>query len=180
MTQTAAEGIVSQAEFARLRGVSRATVTHWKNAGRLLLTSEGKVDVAASEELLAQRPERYRGGRIKTKPTKGQPAVAGEALPLLDRMPEENVSSSNWTLAEAHRVKEIYLALLRKLEFEVERGELVEIEAVAREVERQYSMVRERLLTIPGKVSASARRLRSRGDRIEAARRDHRGPGRVA
>jgi len=35
MTQTAAEGIVSQAEFARRRGVSWATVTHWKNAGRL-------------------------------------------------------------------------------------------------------------------------------------------------
>jgi len=52
-------------------------------------------------------------------------------------------------------VKEVYLALLRKQEFEVKQGELVEIEAVAYEVEREYSIVRERLLSIPGKVSAS-------------------------
>jgi len=55
---------------------------------------------------------------------------------------------------EAQRVKEVYLALLRKQEFEIEQGELVTIEEVGREVEREYSMVRERLLTIPGKVSA--------------------------
>ena len=78
MTQPTAQVIVSQAEFARLRGVSRATVTHWKRAGRLLLTDDGKVNVAASEELLSQRPETYRGGRIK--PTDGRSAVAGEAL----------------------------------------------------------------------------------------------------
>jgi hypothetical protein len=149
----APEGLVSQAEFARLRGVSRATVTYWKRAGRLLLNSDGKVDVAASNELLAQRPPTYRGGKIKAPPAEGP--AADEPLPILDRTLEEIESSSSWTLAEAQRVKEIYLALLRKQEFEVERGELVEIEAVGREVERAYSIVRERLLSIPGKVSAS-------------------------
>ena len=74
MTQPTAQVIVSQAEFARLRGVSRATVTHWKRAGRLLLTDDGKVNVAASEELLSQRPETYRGGRIK--PTDGRQSPA--------------------------------------------------------------------------------------------------------
>jgi phage terminase Nu1 subunit (DNA packaging protein) len=148
MTKPTTQMIVSQAEFARLRGVSRATVTHWKNAGRLLLNSDGMVDVAASEKLLALRPAVYRGGRAK--PTPGE-----KLLPILDQSPEEIADSTKWTLIEAQRVKEVYLALLRKQEFEIEQGELLEIEAVAQEVGREYSIVRERLLSIPGKVSAS-------------------------
>jgi hypothetical protein len=150
--------IVSQSEFARLRGVSRQTVTAvWKKQGRLVLTADGKVDVKATEKPLALRPETYRGGTVKAKPGKAgkkpartaeeSPVSADEAVPILDRSPAEIAESSNWTLVEAQRVKEIYLALLRKQEFEVERGELVEIEAVAHEVEREYSIVRERLLT---------------------------------
>jgi hypothetical protein len=109
---------------------------------------------------LKLRPETYRGGKIKAKPASVPDHLDivesdDEAVPILDRTLEEIESSSSWTLAEAQRVKEIYLALLRKQEFEVERGELVEIEAVAHEVEREYSIVRERLLSIPGKVSAS-------------------------
>jgi hypothetical protein len=150
-----ARPIVSQAEFARLRGVSRKTVTAWKRQDRLLLTSDGKVDVAASENLLALRPATYRGGTAKARPFEKDVDQVEEVVPILDRTPEEIAESKNWTLVEAQRVKEIYLALLRKQEFEVEEGLLVEIEAVGREVERKYSMVRERLLTIPGKLSAS-------------------------
>jgi hypothetical protein len=119
-----------------------------------LLTSDGKVDVAGSEKLLALRPGIYRGGKIKAAPGEKQ-ATGKDVPPILDRSPEEIADSTKWTLIEAQRVKEVYLALLRKQEFEIEQGELVEIEAVGREVEREYSMFRERLLTIPGKVSAS-------------------------
>ncbi len=41
-----------------------------------------------------------------------------------------------------------------ELKNKIARGEYVEIEAVAVEVEAQYSIVRERLLSIPGKISA--------------------------
>jgi hypothetical protein len=119
-------------------------------------TANGKVDVAATEKLLALRPETYRGGTAKAKPTeKDAEPIEEEAVPILDRTPEEIADSSNWTLVEAQRVKEVYLAKLRKQEFEVEEGLLVEIEAVAHEVGREYSIVRERLLSIPGKLSAS-------------------------
>jgi hypothetical protein len=82
-----ARRVVSQAEFARLRGVSRKTVTLWKRQERLLLTSDGMVDVAASDELLAQRAATYRGGTVKAKPAETEPAAAEEALPILDRAP---------------------------------------------------------------------------------------------
>jgi hypothetical protein len=94
--------IVSQTEFARLRGVSRQTVAVWKRQGRLALAADGKVDVKATEKLLKLRPETYRGGTVKAKP-------AVEPAPY-------------------HPVK----GSLRKQEFEVERGELVKIKPVPR------------------------------------------------
>jgi hypothetical protein len=82
------------------------------------------------------RPETYRGGTAKTdkRVSDGTPfrqQAQDDAVPVLDRTPEEIAESSSWTLVEAQRVKEIYLALLRKQEFEVERRELVEIEESA-------------------------------------------------
>jgi hypothetical protein len=44
--------LVTQAEFARRRGVSRKTVTKWKQAGKLVMQGE-LVDVEASEARLA-------------------------------------------------------------------------------------------------------------------------------
>ena len=43
--------IVSQAEYARLRGVSKKTVTKWKQEGKLVLAGDG-IDVAASDAYL--------------------------------------------------------------------------------------------------------------------------------
>jgi hypothetical protein len=157
--------IVSQSEFARLRGVSRQTVTAvWKKQGRLALTADGKIDVEATEKLLALRPETYRGGTVKAKPVKAgkkpartakeSPASTEEDVPILDRTPEEIAESSGWTLVEAQRARKSISRCCANRNSRPEEGKLVEIEAVEREVEREYSMVRERLLTIPGKVSA--------------------------
>jgi len=53
---------VSQAEFARRRGCSRAMVTKWKKTGRLVMTDDGQVDVAASEALIGSASDPLRGG----------------------------------------------------------------------------------------------------------------------
>lgn len=163
---------VTQAEFARLRGVSRKTVTEWKAKGLLSMTPAGLVRVEESEWLLADRPQNYRGGSTNrgaraevspAKPTAARPApveqVTGdaqavEAAEILTQSPAQIAEALGWTTAEAQRVKEIYLALLRRQEYEVEQGRLVQIEAIAILVEREYSVVRERLLAIPGKLAA--------------------------
>lgn len=53
---------ITQAEFARRREVSRATVTGYKNKGLLVMTEGGLVDVKASEELLTANMDPVRGG----------------------------------------------------------------------------------------------------------------------
>lgn len=53
---------MSQAEFARHRGVSRATVTEYKNKGLLVMTVDNLVDVAASKKSLNDHLDPLRGG----------------------------------------------------------------------------------------------------------------------
>jgi hypothetical protein len=163
---------VTQAEFARQCGVSRKTVTEWKAKGLLSMTPVGLVKVEASEWLLADRPQTYRGGTAKrpnappaaeAEPAKpvtdlARPAASLEApvetAAILSQSPAQIAEAMGWTTAEAQRVKEIYLALIRRQEYEVGQGKLVEIEAVAVQVEREYAVVRERLLAIPGKLAS--------------------------
>jgi hypothetical protein len=144
---------VSQAEFARLRGVSRKTVTIWKGQGRLAFTTEGLVDVSASDELLTQRPPVYRGG--KAKPRKGEQAAAAplpDSAPVMDRAPGE---TAGWSLAEAQRVTARYLAGLYRLRYERESAEIAPVEVITLEIEREYAIVRERLRSIPNNICAA-------------------------
>ena len=55
---------MTQAEFARYRGVSKAGVTKWKGQGLLVLNAAGLVEVEATEWNLDQRPATYRGGTV--------------------------------------------------------------------------------------------------------------------
>jgi len=168
---TEAKLTVSQAEFARLRGVSRKTVTLWKGQGRLTLTADGLVDVAASDAMLAQRPPVYRGGKKKSR--KDGPATAAQdSPPVMDRPPEEIAKIAGWSLPEAQRVKENYLALLREQEFNIAQRNLVLIDDVVTEVTRQFGIVRERLLNIPGKLAPLLASADSERAKVEAAIRE--------
>lgn len=150
------KAFMTQAEYSRHRGVVRSTVTVWKNRGRLVMDAEGRIDVAASDLALDERPKTYRGGSTEAPSL----APAGDLFAEAARAamaPAEEVDpdSSRWSTATATRVKETYLALQRKAEYEKLIGQLVPIEDVARQVEADYAAIKERLLTIPGKIAAS-------------------------
>jgi phage terminase Nu1 subunit (DNA packaging protein) len=120
-------GLVRKAEFARMRGVSRAAVGAWNRRGLLVLDG-GLVDVAASSAKLDARPEVYRGGRAKELPN--SPAAAIAAKPSA---PEVSDRPSSWSTAEAIRRKETANALVKQLEYEAKAGKLVDEDAVKRE-----------------------------------------------
>ena len=173
MTEPNSERVfLSQADFARHRGVSRNAVTVWKRKGLLVLNGAGLVDVNETEWKLDERPPIYRGGvahrpirkadcnnfddrKDKPKPVSAPP-VKSSARPG-DGAPdpaEFNFDDPNLPMAEAVRRKENFLGLTRKHEFEVAKGEWVRIEDVGRAVEREYAVVRERLLAMPGKLAS--------------------------
>jgi len=55
----------TKSAFAQRHGVNRSTVNRWEARGHLVMTVDGLVNVEASEQLLAKRPEIYRGGQTK-------------------------------------------------------------------------------------------------------------------
>jgi hypothetical protein len=119
---------MTEAEFARRRGVSRKTVYVWKSRGYVVLAGDGKVDVTASGKELDARPATYRGGKA--------------SQPSASTIEDASVVS----IAEAIRRKEVALAKRRELDYEIASGKLVnaaDIEAIAR---ADYAMTAARIL----------------------------------
>jgi phage terminase Nu1 subunit (DNA packaging protein) len=151
---------VTQAQFASMMKVAPKTVTVWKQRGHLVLHGD-KVDVAASKARLAKRPDIYRGGKARDSsrpPPETTPRE--EARARLARGEVEMLP-----LAEAQAKKENYLALLRQLEYEKARGELIHIQLAKRGWTMIVTAFRERCLALPGKLAMF-------GPEVEMAARD--------
>lgn len=143
--------LMSQAEFARRRSVSKKTVTEWKGKGLLAMTADGKVDVDASEWNLDQRPATYRGGTahrpIRSAPKdepnrREQPRRAATLASERPSRPETSdtaLSSDpddqeagfdpdnpNLPTAQAVRRKENWLGLGRRQDVLTKEGRLVD------------------------------------------------------
>ena len=118
---------VSQGRFAKLRGVSKKTVTVWKQRGHLVMHDD-LVDVEASDRRLAERPEWYKGGKLGGTPKGG----------LTD----------NGDMADVIRVKETYNAMLHQLEYDRKAGLVIEVSTVTKLVADRYQTLRHRLINM--------------------------------
>jgi phage terminase Nu1 subunit (DNA packaging protein) len=97
--------------FAKLHNVSRAAAYKWRRRGFIVFTVDGKVDVAESNRRLSERPDIFRGGRVKTP----RPSSA------------QLVSAPDWSLAESTRRRQAAMAQLAELELAKASGELVRV-----------------------------------------------------
>jgi len=121
---------VSRAEFARLMGVNKSTVTRWAEKGQIVVES-GQVNVEASRERLREtggaRPDvadRHASER-GTKVGAGETATVKESLPVQQQ--DDRVGNS---YQAARAVKEKYAALGAKLDYERAVGNLIPKEDV--------------------------------------------------
>lgn len=167
---------VSQAEFARRRGVSKKTVTEWKQRGLLTMTDAGLVDVEASEWNLDQRPATYRGGvahrPVRALPRDEEPAgkparpAAAPRAPAPEPTPEQqdgggqgdggaefDPENPNLPLAQAAQRKENYLGLLRKQEHAVKQGALVDRAAAEAAFFDEARAMRDAWIAWPARVA---------------------------
>ena len=124
--------LVSQAEFARRLGVAKSYITKLKQQGRIVMR-DGKVDVQASLALLRQSRD---------------PARAGAAAEALD---DETVSAS---YARAKAVRERYLALKAKAEYEQMMGRLVPTDEVRAAGREMGAILRAELEALPDRLAA--------------------------
>ncbi|WBM64218.1 terminase small subunit [Pseudomonas aeruginosa] len=148
---------MTKAAFADRQGWSRAYVSKLVRQGRLVLTADGKVDVQASDELLAASAdpskaavaERHRQERVEkgvyahidagAAPSPALPAP-GQAAPLPD-----------YQKARARR--EYALALLAEDEHRKSRGETVERARVDSAAFTAARALRDLLMGVPPKIA---------------------------
>jgi len=129
--QDVARQLVSQAEYARHRGVSRQYISRLAKAGVLVMRG-GKVDVAASDAVLDDRPE-----KISEAATSG-PVEAG---------------AQTTTYAQAKLADMLFRARLRKLEYETKSGKLIPTDEVKAVWFKQARQIRDKLLAVPAKLA---------------------------
>lgn len=150
---------MNQAAFAKLAGVSRKTVTKWKQQGYVVLNRGGLVDVERSIALLRDRGlGNFRKDRKDspsgtdvtqtTAPAAGRQSgddEEGNCQPTPEeiaaaKVAEAMIGTGDYALlsiAEAERLKENFLALKNRLSYERDAGRLVDkAEVEARFAER--------------------------------------------
>jgi hypothetical protein len=164
---------MNQSEFAASHGVSRKTVTKWKERGWLVFAGDA-LDVEASNALIAKY--RRDGVEVVTQPTQGNkqgnksPAVtrAAKQVTIRDSETAEQAveriliaTGAGMHIDEAKRVKENYLALREQLEYDRDAGLVVAVADVARAVGDEYAKVRTRLLAIPSEHAPRIHRLKT-------------------
>lgn len=168
---------MNQSQFATLHGVSRKTVTKWKERGWLVFAGD-EIDVDASNAKL----KKYRrdGAESVTQKSQGnnegnKPAAARRRVTRADaevtiRDGETASAAAERVLIatgaemdfdEARRVKENYLALQAQLEYDRDAGLVVAVADVARAVGDEYAKVRTRLLSIPAEHAPRLQRMKT-------------------
>lgn len=126
------ENVVTQAQFASLRGVSEAMVSRWKAKHRLVFNADGRVLVAESIALLARTQDPARGGRRSPVDTASNTAAARDAAyargaaPAAPSYDAQDKSNYNVEAARERRAK----AQLAELELAEKAGQLVKADEV--------------------------------------------------
>ena len=137
---------LTEAAFARRRGVTRACVTWWKGKG-LVQIIDGKVDVAASEKLLDARPAEYRGGRATGQGDNVTLPARGQRRSKKTKDQANNISLKRGNdprrgQPRSHPDERNCVGEAEQIEADTAAGLVVPIADVAREVAAEYQAVR--------------------------------------
>lgn len=162
---------ISIREFARRDGCSDTLVRKAIKSGHLSAFDDGSLDpdhVGGDWRKTNRRganPDANQGANVVAEsanrteefaPTASDDESAAEVA-------ERIISSSGapFSLIEAERTKENYLALLKQLEYDIKSGAVVAVEDIARAVGEEYAKVRTRLLAIPAEQAPRLHRLKT-------------------
>lgn len=132
--------IMTQAEFAREIGVAKSYISKLKDADRLIMTADGKVDVEASKGRIAETADPNRDD-VSLKWQK-----AREKLNQNEETTKQEESENSYQ--EARAEKERYAAKMARLEYEKAIGKVVdkaEVQAVVEDVITQFRQGLENL-----------------------------------
>jgi hypothetical protein len=144
--------LMTQAEYARHRGKSRQYISRLAKAGVLVMRA-GKVDVASSDAVLDDRPEPV-SERVTASPAEVAPAGT--------------------TFAQAKTADMVFKAKLRKMEYDVRMGKLVEAELVKQRWSAVLRLIVDRILAWPNRLAPEVAALTDERQVREAILREAR------
>ena len=163
-------------EFARRDGCDDALVRRALKQGRLKAFDDGSLDEALVGSDWRRTNRRADTGADKVRTVRTSAPGVDSADIGDDETPEQAatriiaLSGATMDVAEAERVKENYLALLRQLEYDQKSGAVVPIADVARVMGEAYAQVRTRLLSIPAEHAPRLHRLKTVAELEEGLR----------
>lgn len=140
---------VTQAGYARHRGVSRPYINRLYHDGALILNADGTIDAAASDAALAKANNPIRGG-------KGGGGVQTRSIAAERAGEPDAASMASGSLGDAKRRDAEYVAKLRRIEYERRIGALIEAREVTRAI-GEIGPVLDQLDGIPDRATARMR-----------------------
>lgn len=142
---------LSQAAFAQHHGVDRSYITQLKQAGRLVMTADGKVDVEASELRIKETEDPNRDDVRARHAKNRQPEVAAKPESVKAEKPakaKEPKSDDEISFQRGRAKEQHFKALQAELLYQKTMGTLVEISSVqkgAAEIGKQLRTLLENL-----------------------------------
>lgn len=147
--------VLTKSEFAASRGWSKPYVSKLVKLGRLVLTPDGRVDVTATDALLAETADPSKGGvtqrHEQERIAKGVTSHIQAGAPPTDLSTPPAPGKPDFQKARAHR--EHYLSLLAEDEYLKQHGLLAEVPAVENAAFATGRMLRDLLLGLPKQIS---------------------------
>lgn len=147
---------MTQIEYAKHAGVDRKTIGRWVKAGKYVVLEGNLIDVEASDKALAT----LRDGKDPRTQNAAKKKIAKPGTEAKDDSTTAQAvkeimlaTGAEMTREEASRVKENYLALLTKLEFEKEDGQLVELSVAEAVLFAAFRQQRDAWMNWPSRVA---------------------------
>jgi hypothetical protein len=143
--------LITQAEYARRRGVSRAAITKAIKSGRIT-PIDGRIDPDVADIQWARNTSTARAPVAGPAPAAAAASIAPRASVRVTRL-NDGDEDEPATLLESRARREAALAELAELELSEKRGELVSAAAIERAMATKIMSVRESLDTLADRIT---------------------------
>ena len=162
---------VSQAEFARIVGVSKPYITKLVKTGKLKLNENGKLNLEESKKILSssknpsfdanrEHAQKQKGVPLKERVEKAQEVKPHkkEKTNLIDDedtkdLDSESMYKINILFNKARAAEKVALAKLRDIDVKIKKGELLEAETVKREAAEVGNLITQKLYNMVYKLA---------------------------
>lgn len=159
----------TQVQLADMMGVKKSTVSDWKRQGKLKgLIRKGKVNLDKAAEVIPGRiaPKQQRSANIKhgkvAQPPKPTDIENPETEEAVKSYLDETIGDlAQLDIYELQKRNELEKLLMARIKRNREEGELVPLDQVKNECFSAFRLMRDAILNIPDRESASLMSLKT-------------------